>query len=261
MAAAWWASLTDATLGHAGSISLGTPLMPNRRRAVVGATLLLAASLLWAFCSQAQQSDPLGSVDSAFIPIPAPSTETTVRSFVMGGQRYDIPRNFLFSVENNNDGSTGAISMRALLPDIVGLKRETFDCWRAQSACKDRVVTIGLVHNPPAATGSQLLENLKSVVFPERFAGPCDLEFYETKGNESQRFQYFIKVMTADTDVSVLRCAKEGSSYAPICVSTDNPVDQISFYYNFDRKFICDWEGIRNKIRSRIASFRNTAPK
>jgi hypothetical protein len=110
-------------------------------------------------------------------------------------------------------------------------------------------------------TGSQFLENIKPWIIPEKFAGPCGLEFYEESGNESQRFRYFFKKMTGEDDVSVLRCPKEGASYAPTCVSDHNPIDGITFYYNFNRKFICDWEELRAKIRNRIASFKGETSK
>jgi len=70
---------------------------------------------------------------------------------------------------------------------------------------------------------------------PNKGIGPCGLEFYETNGQASQRFRYFVKTLNADADVSLLRCAKEGSSYAPNCVSDQNVGNGFSFY------FICNY--------------------
>jgi hypothetical protein len=228
--------------------------LPRAATRPVLAAVIIVASLI-AASSRAQPSDPLGSLDQFSIPPPTPSVDTALRSFVMNGQRFDIPRNFIESIEKKNDGSPGAISLRATLPDLSGLTRETLDCLNRQNACSEQVVTIGLLSNKAVVPGSRVLENIRSFTLPEKFSGPCDLDFYETIGNESQRSRYFFKKMVGEADISVLWCAKEGSSFAPTCASNHNLIDQITFYYNFSRKFICEWEGIRSKIRNRIKSF------
>jgi hypothetical protein len=159
---------------------------------IIGAALLVGI-FYSAFFSHAQQPDPLGSVGPTVFPFPAPSIDTTARTFVMNGERYDIPGNFLPSGDKQIDGSSRAISVRALLPEIVGITRETSECLSALSTCRDRAVTIGLLNGPPAVSGSQVLQNIKPIVFAEKFAGPCGLEFYEDKSNESQRHRYFFK--------------------------------------------------------------------
>jgi hypothetical protein len=204
----------------------------------------------------AQQPDPLGSVGPDFMPVDAPSTDSTVRSFVLGGDRHDIPRNFLVAVEYRKPGDPGAISMRALLPDLVGLTHETLECLRITSVCHDKIVTIGLLNNPNTVSGSQQLQSIRSLAAPAPKKGPCGLEFYEDTGQESQRFRYYFKKSDGDGDVSILRCPDEQSDYAPFCVSQYNSVGHINFYYNFDRKFVCDWDAIGMKVRDRIATFK-----
>jgi hypothetical protein len=218
--------------------------------------LTAMCSALLASLSYAQQPDPLGSVGSDFMPAYAPSADTEIRSFVLGGERYDIPRNFLLSVEYRKNGEPAAISMRALLPDIVGITRETLECLKSQNACEDKVVTIGLLNNPRSVSGSQQPQNIRSLAAPTPKMGPCGLEFYETTGQERQRFRYYFKNAHGDADMSILRCPDERSDYAPFCVSQHNPVGRVTFYYDFDRKFVCDWAIIGTKIRDRIATFK-----
>src|ERR1700722_4908382 len=95
---------------------------------IIGAALLVGI-FYSAFFSHAQQPDPLGSVGPTVFPFPAPSIDTTARTFVMNGERYDIPGNFLPSGDKQIDGSSRAISVRALLPEIVGITRETSECF------------------------------------------------------------------------------------------------------------------------------------
>jgi hypothetical protein len=220
------------------------------------AALIIAACLIGPSASRAQQSDPLGSLDRFYVPVPAPSIDPTPRTFVMNGQRYNIPRNFIESLENDNDGSPAAVSMRVLLPDIVGLSRESMPCLNYQTVCSDNVVTIGLLRGEHAVAGSQILENIRPLILPDKFVGPCGLDFYENAGHESGRFQYFFKKTNQDTNFSILICPKEGSSFLPNCRSNNDIGDGNHVYYIFNRKHICEWEGIRDKILARIASFK-----
>ena len=128
-------------------------------------------------------------------------------------------------------------------------------------SCNDNIVTIGLLENTHAVPGSRMLDNIKAIATPQKFSGPCGLEFYESRGNESQRLRYFFKRIGKDADVSVLKCAKEGSSFAPTCTSNYDMEDGNHFYYIFNLQFLCDWEAIRNKIVDRITSFRVGAGK
>jgi hypothetical protein len=238
---------------------------------VAAITSISAVCILWTSDSRTEQNDPLGSVAPFLLPIPAPrpfelpvpapSSDPTSQSFVMNGQRYDIPRNFIVTLLRNPDGSAGAISMRALLPDLAGLTQETMHCLNYQNPCSDNIVTVGLLEGHHSAPGSRLLDNIKAIAQTEKFSGPCGLEFYESRGNESQRLRYFFKRIGKDADVSVLKCAKEGASFAPTCNSNYDMKDGNHFYYIFNRKFLCDWEGIRDKIVDRIASFRVGAEK
>jgi hypothetical protein len=216
--------------------------MPNGRKVIFKIAIALA----------------LGA--SAAVAGPPPLIDARVWTVVLNGERYEIPGNFLPSGETKSGDITRVISLRALLPDIVGFTEETLECGSAVSKCSERAVTIG-VENSPGVPGSQMLQNIQGLINPQKFTGPCGLEFYETTGNESQQFRYFFKTMSGERDLSILRCPKEESTYAPICVSANNPLDKISFYYNFNRKFVCDWEDIRNKVRSRIVSFRHEIAK
>jgi hypothetical protein len=191
---------------------------------------------------------------------PLPAIDAIERSFILDGERYDIPGNFLPSGESKDGGVTRIISLHALLPDVVGFTEDTRECGSFTSKCGDRAVTIGVM-NSPGVSGSQMLNNMQGLINPQKFAGPCGLEFYETTGNEAQRFRYYFKTMSGDADISILRCAKEGSAYGPVCVSNSNALGQISFYYDFNRKFICDWEEIQNKVRGRILLFRHEVTK
>jgi hypothetical protein len=234
-------------------------------------TSIFATCFLSAPGLRAEPKDPLGSVAPFLLPIPAPrpfelpvpapSTDPTPRTFMMNGQRYDIPRNFIMTLSSNPDGTAGAISMRALLPDLAGLTPENMHCLDFRNPCSDNIVTVGLLEKHHSVPGSRLLDSIRARAQPEKFSGPCGLEFYEDRGNESQRHQHFFKRLGADADISVLKCAKKGSSYAPSCNSDYDMDDGNHFYYIFNRKFLCDWEGIRDKIVGRIASFRVGAGK
>ena len=46
----------------------------------------------------------------------------------MNGQTYVIPRNYIEGLSNNNNGTVGAISLRAVLPDFGGLTTDTIRC-------------------------------------------------------------------------------------------------------------------------------------
>jgi hypothetical protein len=220
------------------------------------AASLIVASPPWLSSAHAEPPDPLGSIDSFHFPASAPSIDPTPRDFVMNGQRYHIPRNYIEALEKENDGSAGVISMRALLPDLAGLTAETIKCLDYRNTCSEQVVTIGLTHLEYTVPGSRMVENIKRFALPDKFVGPCGLEFYEKKGNEGQRFRYFVKKLNGNADVSVLRCAKEGASYAPHCVANYNTGDGNHFYYIFHRKYLCGWQSITDKILGRIASFR-----
>lgn len=242
---------------------------PNSR--IVAAGFFVIACIACCTDANSEQKDPLGSVAPYFLPIPSvgpfilpvpsPSTDATPNIFVVNKQRYVIPRNFIFSLSKHDDGTAAAISMRALLPNVEGLTPATMHCLNSRDACSSDVVTIGLVKGGQPLPGSKFLENIQWHVLPEKFSGPCGLEFYEEKGFESSRHRYFFKRMSADTDVSVLKCAKEGSSFTPTCHSNSNIEDGNYIYYIFDRKFLCEWEVIRRKIVDRIASFRAETSK
>ena len=237
------------------------------RSVMAAVTAMSAALILLTSGSRAEQDDPLGLVAPFLLPIPsprpfvlpvpAPSTDATPRSLMMNGQRYTIPRNFIVTLSSNPDGTAGAISMRAMLPDLTGLTQENMHCLDYRNPCSDNIVTVGLLEKHHSVPGSRQLDNIRARAQPQKFSGPCGLDFYEDSGNESDRRQHFFKRLGADAEISVLRCAKKG----PRCSSDYDMDDSNHFYYVFNRKFLCDWEAIRDKINDRIASFRAGAGK
>jgi hypothetical protein len=225
-----------------------------------GFSLLIAGGLVLAGTVFAQPPDPLGAVGRYHLSIPAPSADTSPRTFVMNGQTYVIPRNHIVSFSKNDDGTAGAISMRAVLPNFDGLTNDTIRCGVGyQDPCSSKVVVIGLTSGPFPTSGSQQLSNAKGISHPEERDGPCGLRYYEGLGSTDKGgvvFRSYFTRFPDEPDISFLSCAKEGSAFAPRCDGHDNVGDGNAFYYTFDRNKLCDWGSIRKKIFELIKSFK-----
>ena len=223
-------------------------------------SVLIGGAALFATALWAEPPDPLGAVGRYQLPIPTPSTDTSPQTFVMNGQTYVIPRNYIVSLAKDDDGTAAAISMRAVLPDFSGLTKETMRCGVGyRDPCSAEVVVIGLTSGPFLTSGSQQLRNIKPISHPDQREGPCSLQYYESHGSTDQGgtvFQFFFTKMPNQSDISVLRCPKPGSSGASRCNSYDDVGDGNSFYYNFERNKLCQWGPIRSKSLALIRSFK-----
>jgi hypothetical protein len=200
--------------------------------------------------------DPLGSVGPMFLPVPAPSLETKRQTYTVGSQKYSVPRNYILSLSKNDDGTAGLISMRAILPDLTGLTSETLPCVQFGNPCSKDMIIVGLGRGQ-FPSGSKRLENIQSFNDLSSAAGPCGLEYYESRGVPQQRHQDFFKRLS--DDVAIIDCPKEGSDYAPRCVYRQNISDGNNFYLNFDRNKLCSWEEIKTKVTALLDSFRKGA--
>src|SRR5437660_7980813 len=87
----------------------------------------LVGLLIWS-AVESPQRDPLGHVGPFYIPVQVPSSDPSVRRYVMNNQAYAVPRNYIVSLSNNDDGTVGAISMAALLPELAGLTQPKMRC-------------------------------------------------------------------------------------------------------------------------------------
>jgi len=228
-----------------------------------GFASLTVGGLLWAWGACADPVDPLGAVGRYYLPIPAPSTDTSPRTFFMNGQTYIVPRNYVESLSKNDDGTVSVISIRALLPDFTGLTKDTIRCGLNYSdPCSSRVVVIDLAQGPFPTSGVQQLSNAKGISHPDEREGPCGFKYYESFGSAEKGgvvFQFFFARLADTSDLSFLRCAKPGSAFAKRCNARDNVGDGNSFYYNFDRGKLCEWSAIRSSSLSLINSFRKGA--
>jgi len=223
-------------------------------------SLLVAAGSLFSSTVRAEPPDPLGAIGRHHLPIPTPSTETLPQTFVMNGQKYVIPRNYVVSLGKNDDGTPGSISMRAVLPDFGGLTKETMRCGIGyRDPCSSKVVVIGLTSGPFPTSGSQQLSNAKGISHPEERDGPCGLRYYEGLGSTDKGgvvFRSYFTRFPDEPEISFLSCAKEGSAFAPRCDGHDNVGDGNAFYYTFDRSELCNWRSIRKKSLELIESFK-----
>jgi hypothetical protein len=238
-------------------------MMSCARRWRLGA--LVGGAALFTTALWAEPPDPLGAVGRYHLPIPTPSTDTSPQTFVMNGQTYVIPRNYIVSLAKNDDGTAGAISIRAVLPTFSGLTKDTIRCGVGyQDPCSSEVVIIGLTHGPFPTSGSQQLENTKRTSHPDEREGPCGLRYYESFGSTDKGgvvFQSFIMKMPDSSDILFLRCAKKGSAFASRCDGDGNVGDGNSFYYTFDQSKLCNWLSIRNGSLSLIRSFKERREK
>jgi hypothetical protein len=226
---------------------------------------MIAAHFLLVLVASLILASPLRSIARAEQPPlfwwnPGPSLDPTPRRLILNGQHYDIPRNSLAVFDPKKAGDAKAIPLRIFFPDLVGLTRGTIPCLDHRNFSSQDVVEITLT-NGESVPGSRMLENMKRLVLPEMFAGPCGLEFYEDRGIEEQRFRHFFKKLRTDAEVSVLRCPKETASYAPLCNGAYNTGDGNHFYFSFHRKHLCEWEAITDRIFRDIASFRAGAAR
>jgi hypothetical protein len=246
-----WARLHKLWFDIAG---LEASLLP------VGAPLFVF--ILWfAFFTPALGgSDPLGTPGPYGLPLPALSFDTMPRTISMRGQVYKIPRNYIFTV-SEWQGQVGNVSMRALLPDLVGLTTDNKTCFiDLASACYSGIVVIGLESGGvPVPSGSQSLANIRGIIYPERHKGPCGLEYFEDTGTIAQQgvaFEWFVYRLPGDAEISILRCPKSGSAVAPRCNASRNLDDGNQFYYTFDRARLCTWAEIKEKVTTLLSSFR-----
>lgn len=150
-------------------------------------SLLVAGGSLFTSTVWAEPPDPLGAVGRYYLPIPTPSAHTLPQTFVMNGQTYVIPRNYIESVSKNDDGTAAAISLRAVLPDFSGLTKETIRCGIGyRDPCSADVVVIDLTSGPFLTNGSQQLMNIKPISHQDQREGPCGLQYYESRGSSDK---------------------------------------------------------------------------
>ncbi|HWF93727.1 MAG TPA: hypothetical protein VG291_02080 [Xanthobacteraceae bacterium] len=179
----------------------------------------------------------------------------TPQKFVLGGKSYAIPRNYVFHAENDGPGAVADISMRAMLPDLSAMTRETAHCFlNIREPCFTEVVLLGLTKGPVPATGPEQLRNLGPITHPDERIGLCGFHFLQTKGLEENAFQFFFSRLDNDSDASVIRCPKNGPRSR--CVANANTQEGNSFYYNFARENLCSWTKIRGSAAELMASFR-----
>jgi hypothetical protein len=220
-------------------------------------SVLIGGAALFATALWAEPPDPLGAVGRYQLPIPTPSTDTSPQTFVMNGQTYVIPRNYIEGISKADDGQTNVISIRAVLPDFTGLTKETIRCGVGyQDPCSSRVVVVDLARGIFPTSGYQQLLNAKGISRPNEREGPCGLKYYESLSSTQKGgvvFQFFFTELSERSDILFLRCAKPGSAFAQRCNSRENVGDGNSFYYNFDRSKLCSWSEIRNHTHSLIS--------
>lgn len=228
------------------------------------AAMLAICCLALASAARADSADPLGSVNSFFMPIPSPSFDTTRRTFVIDGQVYNIPRNYVVTAERTRSGKLANVSMRALLPDLSAISPESARCFQdRRDPCSLGVVTIGLQDGelPDAAVR---LESTRAISKPEKKKSPCGFEYFESLGSIEQGnivFEFLFTKFPQDRDLSILRCPAVGSPAAPFCNSADNIGNGNVFYYVFPRSKLCEWGDIKQKVLSLIASFQEARTK
>lgn len=222
-------------------------------------SFIAIAALLAGTVVHAEPTDPLGTTGPFYLDVPSPSFDTTRKTYVVSGQRYSIPRNYIVTLSKYGDGTVGVISMRALLPDMTGRSPETAKCFDFRESCNIREVTIGLSRGSFPTSGSQQLQNIRGFSLPDKKVGPCELDYYEDSSpttGPAAAFNYFFRKLPGNSDVSVLRCSKMGSPFAPRCNSNENIGDGNHFYYNFDRSNLRDWEKTRERILTLIQAFK-----
>jgi hypothetical protein len=179
----------------------------------------------------------------------------TPQKFVLGGKSYAIPRNYVFHAENDGPGVVADISMRAMLPDLSAMTRETAHCFlNIREPCFAQIVLVVLSKGPVLASGAAQLRSVGPITHPDERIGPCGLHYLEEKGREENVYQYLFSRLANELDASVIRCPKNG--VRPRCVANANTGDGNSFSYNFARENLCSWTKIRGSAAKLMASFR-----
>jgi hypothetical protein len=70
-----------------------------------------------------------------------------LQTFVMRGQTYVIPRNYVERLSKNDDGTAAVISLRAVLSDFSGLTKETIRCAISyRDPCSAKIVRAASMH-------------------------------------------------------------------------------------------------------------------
>jgi hypothetical protein len=72
-----------------------------------GTAFLIVGGLLWPWAVRAESPDPLGAIGRYYLPIPAPSADTSPRTFVMNGRTYVIPWNYIEGLNADDDVADG----------------------------------------------------------------------------------------------------------------------------------------------------------
>lgn len=198
------------------------------------------------------------------LPLPAPSTEQTPRQVYVGGILLSIPRNYLWGAEKTRTSDWTSPSIKVLLPDLTPLTAGNRHCFiNYREPCFRDVVTFGVFNDPLLISAAQQLHNLQlgpGLINPEPKLGPCGTTLYEPKFPPKPgytEFEYFLKTVNGDPEPTLLRCATTTSLH-PFC-SAHASANGISYYYNFERNHLCEWDAIRTKIDTLLATFRTTS--
>lgn len=226
------------------------------RRAAISLVLVLLALTASTFSVRADSFDPTASAGPfGYSP---PSFDPTVHQFVMNGQLFRAPGNFIGVPQKTDSGEVASVSFWALLPDLAALTKDNAHCFLdRKDPCHTDVIMIGLEHEQ-YVDGNRRLEATRAISKPEKHTGPCGFEYYESLGsveNGSVVFEHYYTKFPGDSDLSLVRCPKEGSPAAAVCNSDGNLDHGNSFYYIFPRAKICEWGDIKRKVLTLIKSF------
>jgi hypothetical protein len=186
-------------------------------------------------------------------PVESIPADTTRQHFLLNGNEYVIPRNYIRSVEKMGLGEVGAISMVAMLPDLAGVTAAAKTCFADfRKACNEEVVTIGIDIGLTTAT-SVRIRNIRSFIDPDIKKGNCGFHYFSDLApteRTGQGFNYYV-----ESDL-FLRCPKDNTTAIRHCNSYENIGDGNSLYYVFRYSKLCQWQQIHQKVLDLIASFK-----
>ena len=223
--------------------------------------ITIGIAIIFSVCNYLARGDSIGTTyPNTPLPRNTPSEDQTVRQIQVGKRTLLIPRNYIWMAEETAAHSLTGPTIKVLLPDFSPLTPANRHCFtNYRDRCFQDIVTFGLLNEQPPTTTAQQLQNLQAgsgLINPEPVTGPCSTVLYTPKRQMKTSnivFEYLLKIVNHDIDPTLLRCAQDTIPH-PLCNGYAT-VNGVSYFYNFSRSYLCEWDAIRTQIDALVTSF------
>ena len=233
---------------------------PNKWKKVtaVGVTSAVAACLFFIWLTWIEK---LNNSQSR-----APTTDETPVSVIIGGERFAIPRNYIWSpVSELRNGQTSGVNLHALLPNLTAPSKATVERFKAPG-WGDKIT---IVVRTQRMEGDANTVNAASMNPRETFE-----RFVRGATNQAD-FNYGLHRLTAPRatdqtkDVFVgkketgefhwLLCSRPKEVVAPSCSSQIDLSKHVAVLYTFSIEYLGNWKQIDSDVAALIRSFQKQA--